>query len=307
MATPLSTPGSTGPIVLAPASAQHDPANEPELRAAAARIAPELAAMADDDVDTINVGITLAYWPTFAPHIADVVQLPTVTALRMPRLRDYALAMNHWHSVVKMAQAPAPDLSGAVDAGVTTRDRIVKDLSALAAHGLLEANAFASIGGTASYRKVGQDLIDLGTLIHARWSDIGAKSLLSLSAADDAIRQGQEILRTMVERDRAPTNLATASLLRSKAFTLFSRTYDDARQALLFLRRREGDVDSILPTLYPGRGASKKRSDERTAEPTPTEPGTPNGPTHGAPATATEPPSTGAGVPKAFANDAFDP
>jgi hypothetical protein len=33
------------------------------------------------------------------------------------------------------------------------------------------------------------------------------------------------------------------------AFTLFVRTYDDVRAAVQFLRRAEGDADSIMPSL----------------------------------------------------------
>jgi hypothetical protein len=38
------------------------------------------------------------------------------------------------------------------------------------------------------------------------------------------------------------------------------RTYEEARAAIGYLRRREEDAESIAPTLYPGKG--KRRSSE---------------------------------------------
>jgi hypothetical protein len=54
--------------------------------------------------------------------------------------------------------------------------------------------------------------------------------------------------------------------MRARAYTLFTRAYDDARRAIIFLRWHEGDADSIAPALHPGRSASKKKpSDESNA------------------------------------------
>jgi hypothetical protein len=55
---------------------------------------------------------------------------------------------------------------------------------------------------------------------------------------------------------------------RARAFTLLVNAYDACRQALAYLRWKEGDAESIAPSLFkkrPGRKPGKK--DEESAEP----------------------------------------
>jgi hypothetical protein len=61
-------------------------------------------------------------------------------------------------------------------------------------------------------------------------------------------------------RDQGPAVVAEATDQRLRAFTLMLRTYEEARAAIGYLRRREEDAESIAPTLYPGKG--KRRSSE---------------------------------------------
>ncbi len=57
---------------------------------------------------------------------------------------------------------------------------------------------------------------------------------------------------------------------RACAFTLLVNAYDSSRQALSYLRWKEGDLDTLAPSLFkkrPGRKPGKK--DDAGAEPTP--------------------------------------
>lgn len=63
-------------------------------------------------------------------------------------------------------------------------------------------------------------------------------------------------------REQAPQVIAEAVRNRNAAFTLFIKTYEEIRAAVGYLRRQEGDADTITPTLYTGRGPSKKKPAE---------------------------------------------
>ena len=58
--------------------------------------------------------------------------------------------------------------------------------------------------------------------------------------------------------ESGPARLAAATELRLRAFTLVFRTYEDARSAIGYLRRRQSHVESIAPSLYAGRGRRKQ-------------------------------------------------
>jgi hypothetical protein len=72
-------------------------------------------------------------------------------------------------------------------------------------------------------------------------------------------------------REQAPQIVAEAVRNRNAAFTLFITTYEEIRAAVGYLRRQEGDAASITPTLYTGRGPSKKKP----VEDSPVKPETP--------------------------------
>ena len=52
--------------------------------------------------------------------------------------------------------------------------------------------------------------------------------------------------------------VAAATEQRPRAFTLLLlRTYEEARSAIGYLRRREGDAESIAPSLWANKGRRK--------------------------------------------------
>ena len=80
------------------------------------------------------------------------------------------------------------------------------------------------------------------------------------------------LLRTVGRRQFARA-IAVAAQLRLRSFTLFIRTYDDARRAVTYLCGTKTDPNSIAPSLYGGRKRRKGKADEqpvsddRTADP----------------------------------------
>ena len=77
-----------------------------------------------------------------------------------------------------------------------------------------------------------------------------------LEAADALAGQ---VLTGIASRTGTSTEVADAADIRRRAFTLLLDTYNDARRAVAYLRYKEGDADSIAPSLYAGRAQGQTR------------------------------------------------
>lgn len=249
----------------------HDATGDAAPRLAAARIAPELEALADEDVLQVNVDIDTAvthvigYWKAVEALLPQIATLPNLDVTQVAKLHDYALALHYWHSLSQYASAPPAGLAAMAERGVAMRDRILSMLKALAKFGLVDESALAAFGGTTAHRKVARDLTGLSGLVHELWPALEGKSVLTLEEMDEAEHLGHAILRAVGDREASPAKEAHAARQRDKAFTLLARAHDQTRRALLFLRWDQGDADTIMPSIYAGRRSSKKREDAATA------------------------------------------
>jgi hypothetical protein len=75
------------------------------------------------------------------------------------------------------------------------------------------------------------------------------------------------LTRVVGVREQSPTVVAALTDERLRAFTQLIKAYDDARAAVSYLRRREGDVDEIGPNLYTGNTKPRKVNDPATSPP----------------------------------------
>jgi len=60
-------------------------------------------------------------------------------------------------------------------------------------------------------------------------------------------------------KEQGPAERAKTAEMMRRAFTLFCRMYSDVRRAISYLLWHEGNVDEVIPSLYAGRGGSKKK------------------------------------------------
>jgi hypothetical protein len=86
---------------------------------------------------------------------------------------------------------------------------------------------------------------------------------------EHALKVAAHLLGLTGQKDQSPVVVAAAADMRKRAFTLFSRAYDDARRAIIFLRWHKEDADTIAPSLYASRGGSKKKSNAEESIPAP--------------------------------------
>lgn len=68
---------------------------------------------------------------------------------------------------------------------------------------------------------------------------------------------GERLVRAAGVRDQAPAAVADVALIRQHALALLVNAYDEVRRGVSFLRWREGDVETIAPSLYTGRPRRK--------------------------------------------------
>lgn len=254
---------ATAPVPLPP----HGTGSEPDERAAADRVEADLMLMPDGQSDAVVldtasvVGMVVWACSAMAPYKDTLATMPGMDMARFSKLSDYARALAYWQQRARLTNAVPMGLTELVQKGTVVRDRTLRDLEAHVRHGHLDANVLDPFGGPISYRKLGNDLEALSILVHDTWSKLEGRTLLTLDAMDDAYRLGARIIDACAERDLAPATAARATQMRDRAYTLVVRTYNEARSAMMFVRRAEGDADSIVPSLYTTRRAPKRSGD----------------------------------------------
>jgi hypothetical protein len=101
-------------------------------------------------------------------------------------------------------------------------------------------------------------------LLEQHGSLVENKTPVTLAALNDAGNRAVELLAAVGLREQGPISTGEAARLRQKAYRLFVRAYDDVRRAVVYLRSPQGDADEIAPSLYAGRGGSRRRPSEDT-------------------------------------------
>jgi hypothetical protein len=153
------------------------------------------------------------------------------------------------------------------------------------------------------YKNIAFDVLGLVALLREHWATIQNKTAVRSEELEAAERLADRLVTAVGLRDQAPVALTAAVATRLRAYTLFMRSYDEARRAVEYLRWHQGDADSIAPSLYAGRGNGRRSQEPITEGATsggPTSPTSPTPPT--SPTSPVSPgnppvPAPGAGLP----------
>jgi hypothetical protein len=238
-----------------------------------ARIEPEIAALAPEAISPIAVDIgaavnsVLAAAPRIREHrdaIAD--QLPKHPIGSIDKLESYAQAAWYAHLVHTYSSGSPEQAKALVEEGAKLRDGLLIAAEALAHRNLLDADAVAKIRKGSGNADLAGDLMALAALFKEGWSRVSAKTAVEKNEIERAAELGPAVLVAQVAKKHK--NVDTDGQ-RARAFTLLVNAYDACRQALAYLRWKEGDADSIAPSLFkkrPGRKPGKK--DEEGEAPT---------------------------------------
>lgn len=98
------------------------------------------------------------------------------------------------------------------------------------------------------------DVLGLVQVFEDKWEQINGKTGITTDELEQAAGLANDLVTAVGRRDQAAAPTKEESLLRQQAYTVLVRAYNDVRDGLTYLRRKEGDVDSIAPSLWAGRG-----------------------------------------------------
>ena len=224
------------------------------------------AALLHVNIDVPNAIITvLGALPKILAYRAEAQALPRFDIAHFDKLELYARALAHAHARFLFAATRPGALLELIEAGVKLRDTLCSDALALAHRGLVPGQRIAAFKGNTGYKNIAFDLLSLASLLRMHWDNIASRSALQLSELDAAESLAQQLIQAVGTREQAPSTLAQAQAQRQRNFTLFSRSYSQVRRAIGYLRFDNEDVDKICPSLYAGRGGSRRKDSPHSA------------------------------------------
>jgi len=263
-------------------------------RAAFQQIEAQLPSVEVKDLLAINIDVTTAVTTATGA-------LPEIMALResaskvgggfeiknFDLLETYALAMMHVQGEYVAASMPPEALLALNEQGVALRDVLHSDATALAKRGLMNGSRLGTFKTGPGYKILAEDLVGLSSLLRHSWDSISSKTAITVAELDQAEEISRKLVAAVGAREQAPAILAEVAVQRQRVFTLFVQAYDQVRRAISMLRWNEGDLETIAPSLYSGRGNFRKKTDPQPATP----PATTTPPAPGLPGTAVPLPS----------------
>jgi hypothetical protein len=229
-----------------------------------ARVKGDLAAVPVDELAPVNLDVqtisrlilgALPEMRTLRDRM--VKELPAFDVATFDKLEDYVQALKFAQSGFQIATQPPDDLKPLVEEGGKLHDRLLADVKALSAYGLFDGTVLDSLKGGNGFNNLAEDLEMLSHAMVEGWAKIQGKALTPLEDVHTASRIGLRLTRIAGLREQGPARLAAATELRLRAYTLVVHTYQEARSAISYLRRREDDVESIAPSLFSGRTRKK--------------------------------------------------
>ena len=239
-----------------------------------ARLEAEMAALEEKDLVPINIDVPSAVTTSFGvlPKLREHRKgLETIGAAfdleRLDKLEDYTMALSHAHARYWASMAPPDDLAPVYEEASDLRELLQSDMNSLVRRGLLPQDSLDDLTGNTGYKNVATDLQILSIVLEENWAKIEGKTAIEKKEVEHGAKLAARILRVVGKREQSPATAAVAADQRSRAFALFLRAYDDARRAIIFLRWHAGDADTIAPSLFSGRGNTKKKGQQDAPAP----------------------------------------
>lgn len=265
-------------------------------RAAFARLEAEIRAVPTSELTSVNLDVPTAITTVVGslkeilPLREQIAKVGGVDIDKLDKLRDYADALSHAQGGYRAATAPTDPVTQLAAEVTANRDQLYTDAHALARRGLMDMARVEKLRTPSGHRNIAMDVVGLASLFREHAPTLKNRTAVTEEELEQALHLAQQLMDAVGERDQAPSIVNAASLLRQQAYTLLVNAYDEVRRAITFLRWKEGDADTIAPSLWAGRAV--KRVDEAS---TPNEaPGNPAAATPPGAAPATTNPTASA-------------
>ena len=250
-------------------------AGEPgHYRIAFEATAAERAALRDSELVPLNLDVMDAV-STANSAMASITRLrsqlvaqhPALDPSPLDRVQGYAWALHQSHLHWCVAVGPRrPEQEMAARASALRR-LLLSDARALARRAIIHPSRLEGLTGRTGFRSLAFDLLALALVLRDQWSDIASRSMVTEAELREAETLGRDIFDAVSLREKVPATVRQATRDRAQAFTLFWRAYDEARRLAVFVRWREGDADTLVPSLYAGRGGRGKKASRPEAAP----------------------------------------
>ncbi|HEU4409176.1 MAG TPA: hypothetical protein VFS43_28215 [Polyangiaceae bacterium] len=237
-----------------------------EGAAAYVRIEDAIDAMTDKEVGVVRQYITLAVAIVFGalPNIGAYLPAmrkatPELDFDELDRLPDYVQALYYLHLMTMSPEEAAADLSVLLAEAGPLRGRLLSAAEMMVTFGHFSAERVANIRSGTGHIDTAEDLGSLVRLFREAGPELTAKTPVSEAMLERAGELSFQIVAALGRRKVGSDGSAPSRLVRDKArvFRLVARTYDQARRGLSFLRWKEGDVDSLAPSIFAGRRRSR--------------------------------------------------
>lgn len=245
--------------------------DESLVKEAYARVKGDWSALAADQLLQVNLDIQLALqtvlgaWPEIKAHREKVAQLREFDLASFDKLEDYALALMYVQSRYALATKPPDDLAELVAQASRLRDTLYADAHALVQRSIFDPRKLSALKGGNGYKNLASDLQALATELEAIFPLIQGKSGTTADELQAATQMATRLTRVVGVREQSPAVMAALVEERLRAFTQMLKVYEDARAAIAFVRRREGDADDIAPNLYTGNNKPRKVTEPEAA------------------------------------------
>jgi hypothetical protein len=259
------------------------PATPESAASAYQRVAAELDALPADRVGTVAVEVSTAV-STVLGAVSRLAELRAEIVAKLPqhplagidRLSDYALAAQYAYLQSFGTQAANADRVRELLAEATPlRQRLLPVAEMLASLGLVDASRIAEIRAGTGHVDTANDLIALAATFANDWPKLSGQVPLKEAEIDRAAVLGTALLVALGVRKVGPEDAPDAKGWvdrKNRALRLMLDAYDDARQAVAYLRWKTDDADAYTPSLFVRRRRPTRSGDSTTDEPAPAAP-----------------------------------
>jgi hypothetical protein len=190
-------------------------------------------------------------------------RLPRFDHALFDRIETLALALGYAHSRHLAASLPTLPVQELSERVIEVRETLIADWTPFARRGWMDAQRLKDLKGTNGYKNQAFDVLTLVAMGREAWPRIQGKTAVTAADLDEAETLADQLLTAVGERAQLPAVTAPSAEIRSAAYTLFARAYDELRRAAVYLRWHEGDADAFVPPLTGGR---KRRGSEVETE-----------------------------------------
>jgi hypothetical protein len=182
-------------------------------------------------------------------------------AARIDALPTYAKAAAQAHGEFLASQNSSTEVNAVSKELIEMRELLLTDLTSLVNRKRVDAAVLSGLRGSVGFRNQVLDVVQLTAVFRRHWATVGGVTPVAMGDLERAEALAAKLTRLLGVREQGSLEATGIGEMRQRAFTKFVGTYDQLRRAMTFLRWDEDDVDSIIPSLWAGRGGRGKRSD----------------------------------------------